>query len=76
MLQVIKSKYFFIFTVFSLFLLHQVVNIFIGGNTYDELFLIYESGNIYNKIILFFTDIQNPALTKININEFYGYLVI
>jgi hypothetical protein len=76
MLRVIKSKYFFIFSVFSLFLLHQVINIFIGGNTYDELFLIYESGNIYNKIILFFTDIQNPALTEINPYEFYGYLVI
>jgi len=63
-------------SILIIFFFHQSLNIFIGGNTYDELFLIYESGNIYNKVILFFTDNSNPKLLEIGVNEYYGFLVI
>tara|TARA_B100000035_G_scaffold39302_1_gene29611 strand:+ start:3160 stop:4800 length:1641 start_codon:yes stop_codon:yes gene_type:complete len=67
---------FILLSVLIIFFFHQSLNIFIGGNTYDELFLIYESGNIYNKVILFFTDNSNPKLLEIGVNEYYGFLVI
>ena len=63
-------------SILIVFFFHQSLNIFIGGNTYDELFLIYESGNIYNKIVLFFTDNSNPKLLEIGVNEYYGFIVI
>ena len=63
-------------SILIVFFFHQSLNIFIGGNTYDELFLIYESGNIYNKIVLFFTDNSNPKLLEIGVNEYYGFLVV
>lgn len=63
-------------SILIIFFFHQSLNIFIGGNTYDELFLIYEIGNIYNKVILFFTDNSNPKLLEIGVNEYYGFLVI
>ena len=46
-----KIKYqTYLLSIFLFFLIHQIFYLIKGGNTYDELFLIYESGNIFNKI--------------------------
>ena len=72
-----KIKYqTYLLSIFLFFLIHQIFYLTKGGNTYDELFLIYESGNIFNKIRLFFTDNNNPLLYDIGVNEYYGFLVI
>ena len=61
---------------FLIFLFTQLNNVFIGGNTYDEQFLYYEAGKIYNKIFLFFQDREYLSSLELNPFEFYGYLVI
>ena len=65
-----KIKYqTYLLSIFLFFLIHQIFYLTKGGNTYDELFLIYESGNLFNKIRLEI----NPtisSLLNIFVNEY------
>ena len=67
-----KKEIYLLIFIFSIFLIHQVFYISIGGTTWDEPASIFNGTKQLQKAKLFFQDFNNPALKTIAGPEFYG----
>ena len=70
--KVVKKEIYLLIFIFSIFLVHQIFYISIGGTTWDEPASIYNGTKQLQKAKLFFQDFNNPVLKTISGPEFYG----
>jgi len=76
MINKIQKRPALVYLIFySIFLFHQVYYIILGGTTWDEPAAIVGGGKQIYKALIFFQDINNPALEIFSRPEFYGPLI-
>jgi hypothetical protein len=76
MINKIQKRPALVYLIFySIFLFHQVYYITLGGTTWDEPAAIVGGGKQIYKALIFFQDINNPALEIFSRPEFYGPLI-
>ncbi len=70
-----KSPNLNFFTIYVIYLFHQIYYITFGGTTWDEPAAILGGGKQIYKALLFVQTINNPALEIFSRPEFYGPLI-